>query len=167
MMTSRNVSCRVEPRWLPQQQGQIAMPMQPGCMAILRVFLIIFLLLISSGCMAQEIRVAVIVLNYTDHEIGKVHINGHRIVGYFPAAEQDGPGGAARAHSGFMVGAGAATVKWTIGGKVGEPLAGETRTAEGSIPEPPVMPESRPFIYLVLHIYPDDTVKFTYSYDIP
>lgn len=132
----------------------------------MRVLPIIFLLLMSSGCMAQKMRVSVVVFNYTDHEIGKVHINGQRIIGAFPRADDFGPGGGG-AHAGLVFAPGSSTVTWMIGGKMGTPMAGARRKAKGVIPKPPEGSESWRMIFLGVHIFPDRTVKFTITRDLP
>ena len=114
----------------------------------------------------QKTRVTAIVLNYTSYPIGRVQVNKQRIVGsYARAADERGPGSGG-GHIGLKFTSGPATVKWMIGGKEGEPMAGEHRTAQGVIPEPPEEAKNWQSIYLGVHIYPD-TVRFTLSDDIP
>src|SRR5699024_1720935 len=81
----------------------------------------------------QKTHVTALVLNYTSYPIVRVQVNKQRIVGsYARASDERGPGSGG-GHIGLKFTSGPATVKWIIGGKEGEPMAGEHRTAQGVI----------------------------------
>lgn len=114
-----------------------------------------------------KIGVTAVPFNYTPYEIGRIQVNDKRILGVLSPADKHGPGGGGGSHAGLLFEAGPATIKWMIGGVVGEDSnAGEYRTAEGVIPEPPEEAKNWKTIYLGVYIYPD-TVKFTLSDDYP
>lgn len=126
------------------------------------IFVFLAFLPISSMGAGGKMNVEVIVFNYTSKAVSEITIQGQYMGGYYQEYGSGGTGG--KIYCCINVRPGAADVQWEYDREPGDPIPveGFVRKVHGLIPLP-----GGSYKYLGVHIYPDDSVKFSLTRDLP